>query len=163
VTVRPRVQVLGTTSARNVGKCHVHKTQSAQILLRTLHKLKLHAPGGPFYQILIMPCVFIFIIIEYQVHQIHQHYTLQENSVGSSVPMNVTKIRSSVPETDEPKLRSPVWLGHWRTHRGAGSMWHCRVRSSVIDGLLNPYAGGSSGHNDAVEWSLSCNLAVSIF
>jgi hypothetical protein len=46
------------------------------------------------------------------------HLTLQENIIdssvllNSSVLMNVTKIRSFVPKTDEPMLRSSVWLAY---------------------------------------------------
>jgi hypothetical protein len=41
---------LETTSCRNTEKSCVPKTQSGQILLRTLHKRELCAPGSPLRQ-----------------------------------------------------------------------------------------------------------------
>jgi hypothetical protein len=48
LTMRLWVQVMKTSSFRNVGKCCVHKTQSGRTLPRTLRKWELCAPGCPF-------------------------------------------------------------------------------------------------------------------
>jgi hypothetical protein len=48
------VQVLETTSCRNVGKGCVHKTQSAQTLPWSLRKRELCAPGCPFTNIIFL-------------------------------------------------------------------------------------------------------------
>jgi hypothetical protein len=45
--MRSWVQVLETASYRNSRKCGIHKIQSGQTLVQTLHKRELRAPGCP--------------------------------------------------------------------------------------------------------------------
>jgi hypothetical protein len=56
VTMTSWVQVVETTSCRNVGKCCVHKTQSDRTLPWTLRKQKLRAPGCPFTDSFLSKC-----------------------------------------------------------------------------------------------------------
>jgi hypothetical protein len=75
---------------------------------------------------------------------------LPENNKGRSVvlnllvPTNLTELCLSVSEVDEPKLRSSLWLGHWRTYRWQGLRATVRISSSVnrrtyTDSDTNPF------------------------